>query len=456
MNNNILEAYGDEFQLSIIQAIVKNPQFFRSVREYLKPEYFTGEYAQAMYGCIVDFYTENKMVPQYDTLEYLIKSRFNKNEFTRDVTLQYLFKIKNKSVFKDEDYICQKTIDFCKRQAAIEAAEDSIKIIKLHEDDDELEPDYREVYDKWKNVLDIRLDTLEPDIVSCFDDFYDEENIRKNVRPIGMEFLDYLLDGGAGAGDLITIAAASGVGKTTACINVGSNGFVMGENVLHFTFENSRRWVARRYHSCITDVAIRKLYVEKDLVRERLLQYNGKIFIHELQAMKFTFDAIESYHNQLVDEGLKPDRIIIDSPLLLKPSSKLKERKDIYSETWKQCKGWAQSIETPVFVTAQLNRYAFGEKTNGGETMGDSIDIYRDSDVVLTIGRDDKDAFNGVANFYNAKSRFGRDKQEWVVKWDANTCKITEDPNSTAPQKSQLIAMEAGSSNALSHMKDEK
>jgi len=446
---NIFDTYGEAFQFNVVQAVINSPQFFRAIKDYLKPDFFTGEHAQGLYQIIVDFYNENHVVPRYDTIEYLIRSRYHKDEWTRDVILKYLYILQKKPVFKDEDYVKTKTVNFCKRQAAIDAVDKSLKLIEVYGTNIEIEPDFTEIFNLFKSVLDINVDSIDSDIMENIMEFYQQDNIRKNVRSSGWRFYDYLLDGGAGAGDVITIAGASGVGKTTACINIGSNAFMRGETVFHATFENAKAYNARRYQSCITGIPIRNLFERKAEIQPIINKYTGHLHVKEYQMGKFTVNALETYHNRLLDEGIKPDIIIVDSPLHLKSTVRQTEKRDQIGDTWKEIKGWAQSIETPIFVTAQLNRHAFGEKTNGGETMGDSIDIYRDSDAVLTIGRDVKDSLEGVAYFHNAKSRFGPDKQEWKVNWDNSTCKITEDIASTESMMQQLLKQEASGSNRL-------
>jgi replicative DNA helicase len=437
-----LDIYGESFQLFLIKAIIEDASFYRSIRDYLKSSFISIEYIKTIYESIEKHFEKYACVPTYNNIESIIKTNLANQIYERDVCLKSISYIKDDSTFKDEAFIKEKTIAFCKTQAVLSATEKSIEKVEYYNSHPEKDPDFSDIIEQWNAVNKIEIDRVDDDIIENFEEYFKEEKTRRFVVPSGWPLYDYLLNGGFAAGEVHTIAAYLGSGKSTSCVNVGAEAFIQGKKVLHFAFENP---VVDTYYGRISRVPIRSVHNYKDLVKKRLNEVQnkngGKLYMKHYPMIRHSVATLESYCERLKDEkNIIPDLIIVDSPLHLLPSLKRDSERESVGIIWKDMKAFAQMINRPVVVTAQLNRDAklSQKEVVGSENLATSIDIGRDSDSVLTITRSDEEKMAGIGNFFLTKNRFGDDSVKWKMLFKGSFGLIEEDTNNTNPLLSQL------------------
>lgn len=424
-DKNILDIYGEEFQLSIIRVIITDPSFFRSVREHLLPEYFTFEYAKIPYKLIISYFEKYGHVPTFETVKHLLRGELYNKEIELEICLTEIFKLEHEAS-KDSKFVKDEIISFCKMQESVRIYDKYTSIVDDYRSNPTIKPDFEPIYERWKKILSIDSDVVNSDIMANFREYYKEQN-KRNCITTGYEMLDFLFDGGMAGGEIHCFAAYLGRGKTTLCINIGAHAFKMGKKVLHFTFENPHDYMARAYHSRISGIPIRNIRQLQDKVELELKNYSGGFHVKQYPMKRHTAKIIESYYYQLVDTGFDADLIIIDSPLHLKPSEKRTNEMDSLSLIWKDIKALATELDKPFLVTAQLNRASAQVAEADTDTVGNSIDIARDSDSFISINRTKEDIIADKGKLFCGKNRFGPDQIGWTMLWSGGTRAILED-----------------------------
>ncbi len=439
MTSNRLSIYGESFQHFLIKAIVEDPSFFRSIREHLTPSLVPSEHVSKIYETICNFYERYNFVPSYEELEGELRKKLLNSRGELDLCLRTVYQIQFENL-KNPTYVKDKTIEFCRYQAFEKAVKDSVERLEDLRDNPEKPAEFNEQIKNFSDVEMITLDKIDSDIIEHMDEFYNTPS-RSGQVATGWKLYDFLLDGGPADTEVHTIAAYTGVGKTTGCINIGAEAFIRGKKVLHYTFENPQRYIAHRYHSRLTRIQTKNLYFRRDEVKIRLdkIKANGG-FLHvkEYPMTRHSVTSLEAYYAKLLDQGIEPDIIIIDSPMHLKPTTRMNSERENTSIVWKDVKSFMQVVKKPCIVTAQLNREAWGQDAAGTQNVASSLDIARDSDSFTTIMRTKDDRLAGQARFNVSKSRFGEDEIIFPMRWHGPIGLIEDDKEAIEKKLDEL------------------
>lgn len=434
-----LKVYGDSFQLGIIKAIVESPVFYSSIREHLTPEYLTINAAKIPYELITAYHRQYKIVPDFSTLEILIKEKLANKEYERDVILVELYKLRMEKVFRNEVFIKEKTLEFCRKQALHKAISNAQDLLNLCDKDPSAQFDIN-VLSQFTKIKEISLDPIDSSVLNNVDQILAGE-IRKNVTSTGHKMFDYVLGGGVASGELHTLAAYTNVGKTLFMRDIGANILAQSKTVLHITTEDSADKVKNGYLSRLTGIPIKKLRLMSGEVKKRMEKYQDKgmeLHVKGYPMNAHTVDKLESYIIKLRDNGVKIDVMIIDSPLHLLSYNKGDNDRTKIGNVWKSCRGMMQQYEIAGLATAQLNRGSANRHGNGTEDIGEAIAISQDSDSLTTINRKNSDLLTKTAQLRSAKTREATPGETWTVYIEAEISKIREDDEAVSKRIIEL------------------
>lgn len=201
---------------------------------------------------------------------------------------------------------------------------------------------------------------------------------------------------GWGPGQLITVGARTGVGKSVFAIMSAVNAAKAGKSVLFFSLEMSGPEIADRIMACMSGVSMGKLKQGRlneeerkhvDSIRDELAEMN---LIIDTDAYA-TVDSVraKALRQAQTDEGL--DMIILDYLQLLRSTSKMSSRQEIIADQSRNMKLIAKSLGVPIMILAQLNRAKDTEDVNQSPTLDnirESGAIAMDSDIVVLLHRD--------------------------------------------------------------------
>ena len=218
-----------------------------------------------------------------------------------------------------------------------------------------------------------------------------------SLIPSGFIGIDSLLDG-LKTGRLITLAARPSIGKSTLALNVAANVAQAGFRVAHYSFEMDSEEILEKLILCVSGVDAgavkRQTLSESDIANiakalVTIAQWN--LELDDTSSLSL-FELRTRAKRLQVERGL--DLLIVDYLQLVRPP-KAESRVMEVSIITRELKTLARELNIPVLALSQLSRQA---EMGDGEPqlwhLRDSGTVEQDSDQVIFLWRDPKDARN--------------------------------------------------------------
>ena len=227
-----------------------------------------------------------------------------------------------------------------------------------------------------------------------------EKRIKGEINPIktGLTGLDNKISGFSG-GDLVTIFAFSGIGKTTLAAQIGLNSIRKNKKILFFSLEMTKEQVRDRLISNLTNISFQSIRSgqlndkELDTVikASAYLSANNKLLIS-------TEDELINITSKIQVEIMKNDIdvIFIDYINLINITGNNKEEHYKVAECTRLLKKLAIKINKPIVILAQGKQECASKITNKNLNIWEKVavndiaggaSIYRDSDIVIGMYR---------------------------------------------------------------------
>lgn len=203
--------------------------------------------------------------------------------------------------------------------------------------------------------------------------------------------------GGAQERELITLAARTGMGKTSAMLAVAGN-IVLNKSqpVAFFSLEMSNIDLLYRLSSRLSGISYTKIrkgeISDSELVKvEHAIKYlqESDLKIYDTFIHKNIYERIESKIRELVKKGVK--FFIIDYVQLIKLAKESSDRTGDLSKITRQLKGLCNELNITIIMLAQVNRGTdsrSGSKIPMLSDLKQSGSIEEDSDMVIFLVRD--------------------------------------------------------------------
>lgn len=224
--------------------------------------------------------------------------------------------------------------------------------------------------------------TLRNIMASIFDDLNNDKKIEK--LKTGISIIDKCTNGIA-KGELVTIGANSGVGKSALAIKIAINSFLKGKKVLIISREMTKEQVAERIILSHTGIS-KKKYEDRN--------FNNDDWLRIVKTMEtFSTDDIKiddkiSNMQEIKKElrSFKPDILVVDYVQLLTPNSSKDSRERQVAELSRELKKITIDYGIIVFQLTQLAEKGTGNYRPHGESYTrESRAIYHDSNIVIYI-----------------------------------------------------------------------
>lgn len=201
-------------------------------------------------------------------------------------------------------------------------------------------------------------------------------------------------------GQMITVAARTGVGKSVFAVNCATAAVAAGQSVLMFSLEMSKDELRDRIVSSVSGVPINKLKRgdlsdpdDRARVVEVLDMYrDAKLILNTSTEVSIASIAAEATKVANSPTGL--DMIIVDYLQLINHKSSTNgTRETVVAEISRNIKLLAKKFEVPIMVLAQLNRAGSTDPDTPPtkDNIRESNAIAQDSDIVLIIHRESSD-----------------------------------------------------------------
>ena len=232
------------------------------------------------------------------------------------------------------------------------------------------------------------------EMVTSYTDYLFSENKEPRWISTGFEKLDVMLGGGIRKGALVTLAARSGMGKTTAALNIARNVISTGKKVGFIEFEMDKDQIMERMAGIETGLGCAEIGSGRFLANdEKVAHYMGTMNHLSKKDFKFYYGAATAEDIEQIIRGEGHlDLVIIDYVGLIKDASGANDirRYEIMTAVSHRLKQIALSTGIPILAAAQLNRAceAREDKRPRMSDLRDSGALEEDSDVVILLFRE--------------------------------------------------------------------
>jgi replicative DNA helicase len=105
---------GDTFQIQLLNQIILDKDFSRSIIDVIEPNYFENKYFKIIIQMIKEYHKKYESSPSFDTIEQITKSEI-KQDLAVKIILDTLKKI-NEAPFEGVSFVQEKALKFCKQQ----------------------------------------------------------------------------------------------------------------------------------------------------------------------------------------------------------------------------------------------------------------------------------------------------------------------------------------------------
>ena len=404
-----LQQYGPNFQIKVLSSLLTHKDFLVNIHDILSEEYFDNQAQKWIIKEILKNYEKYHTTPSMDLLKVELKKIDNE-------VLQVSVKEQLREAYKasDEDlkYVIEEFSNFCKNQQLKKALLTSVDFLNAGD------------YDSIRSIVDNALKAGQDKNVGHEYNKDVESRYREDERtPIATPWasINDLMQGGIGGGDFGLIFGNPGGGKSWSLIAIGGHAVKMGYNVLHYTLELGENYVGKRYDAFFTNTPVDTLSKHRPKVDQAVSDLVGQLIIKEYSPGKASISTIESHIQKCIDQGFKPDLIIIDYVDLLGTKKKTSDRKGEIDDIYISTKGLARTLNLPVWSVSQVNRAGAKDDVIEGDKAAGSYDKIMITDFCISLSRKRKDKVEGTGRFHIMKNRYGMDGVTFSVKADTST-----------------------------------
>ena len=403
-----LADYGTPFQRKVIGALMTDQKFVVNVRDVIKLEYFNSQAHKWIVQKILDYFDAFHTVPTLEVLQIEFKKIDND---VLKVAVREELKHSYEVSTDDLQFVKEEFLAFCRNQEMKNAILESAD--KLKQEDYEGIRALIEKALKAGQEKDAGLN-YKKDVEARYRDDY------RPTIPTPWQTLSDLFSGGFGPGDLFLIFGSPGGGRSWLCIDIAAEAAKLGYNVFYYTLELSEKYVSRRIDAAMTGYCVDDLREHRAEVDKMVEELPGNIIIKEYAPKSATISTIKAHVQQCIEDGIRPDLIIIDYIDYLKPSSKVRysERKDEVDDVYIGSKALAKELQVPVLSPSQVNRMGARDTVVEGDKAAGSYDKMMVADASFSLSRTKEDKVLGTGRIHIMKNRFGPDGITYGVKLD--------------------------------------
>jgi replicative DNA helicase len=397
--------YGKSFQEKIGQALLTDQKWAEQMMEVFDSSYFELKYLQFLADRYFSYSKKYKVFPTLQLLVTIIREdlKVGTDVILRDQIIDYLQRMKANPDPGDLQFVKDKSLDFCRKQALKAALENAVDQMQA---------------DKYESIVEsIRKAVQVGTAPSVGHDFFNEMDARftrlkRDTIPTGIPELDKkeLLNGGSGKGELLCVVGGSGSGKSHFLTMIGANALRHGKNVLHYTFELSETAVGIRYDSNLCDMDSNEVMDRKDEVK-KFYDNNklGRLFIKEYPTNTASIFTIRSHIERLDLKGFKPDIIIIDYADIMRSTRQFDSLRHELKLVYEELRGLAMEFSIPIWTASQSNKEGANAEVIDMTNMSEAYGKAMICDFIISVSRRSHEKATGWGRLYVAKNRAGRD-----------------------------------------------
>lgn len=396
---------GNGFQIQLVNQLIINKDFARSIIDVLDSKYFENQYFKIIVQMIKEYYKKYESVPSFSTLDQLTRSEIT-SEAARKIVQDTLNQIKESSI-DGYEFVIEKSLKFCKQQELQKVMVKAQKIIDKgdFESYDQLE----EMVNKALQVGE--MDEGNQDVFSNLDEVLDDDY--RHPIPIGIPGIDNLMKGGLAKGELGVILAPTGVGKTTVLSKIANHAFNLGYNVLQIFFEDNPKIIQRKHFTMWTGIAPDELSFYKDDVMIKVNQIKenskNKLILKKYPSDTLTMSQIKNQVRKMIAEGNKIDLIVLDYIDCIVPDKNLGDEWKSEGSVMRGYEALCHELDIAGWTATQGNRSSISSEVVTTDQMGGSIKKAQVGHVIISVAKSLQQKEMKLATIAITKSRIGQD-----------------------------------------------
>ena len=220
--------YGKSFQEKLCMVILDDRSFADQIEEVLDINFLELNYLKLFLTKVFNYREKYGVHPSRDIMKTVLRSDLDgENELTAKQVREFYVRSQI-AERKDEEYIKDTSLDFCKKQNLKSAMVKSIGLLQ--------NSSYDEISQVINDSLKLGMDN---------DEGYDwkkdfEERFKPRFRnPVttGWPLIDDICKGGLGQKELGVVIAPTGAGKSMVLVHLGTQAVREGKTVVHYTLE---------------------------------------------------------------------------------------------------------------------------------------------------------------------------------------------------------------------------
>lgn len=337
-------------------------------------EYFEEDDEIAISDALLE-YNRNYAHPPGDPTDLLIML-----DMEHEDTVGEIYELYQDADFEPE-FTSDMVVQFAREQAAKNAVLEGVDDIKRG--------DLSKLLERIQEAVNVGQSIMAPGINFLDVDSWLYELWSDKVMT-GFPFVDAILEGGLGPGELGVILAPVNRGKSMALVNIGYGAASIGsgKNVIHFTHEMSTGVVAKRYAARMVFKFPKRTDNLKEY-KEELLYAAKRLMPGNIRIVggpeRMTVSELRHHVKRLIAEGFDPGLIVDDYADLLVSTRRYKERRFELSDIYTELRALGAEFGVPVWTASQARRTALDREIITLQDIAEDIGKANVSDVIIAL-----------------------------------------------------------------------
>jgi len=406
---------------TILTNLIYENDYTRRVLPFLKDEYFQDATEKQLFLCIESFIHKYNGLPTKETLLIELNQREDLNENLYKKIVDYVDEITYEK--KNDEWLINKTEEFCQERAVFNAIMESISIIEGKSGAQTQEKGG--IPNILSSALSVSFDSnIGHDFIENAEERYEFYNRKEDRIPFDLDYFNRITKDGLPNKTLNILLAGTGVGKTLAMCHMAAANLTLGKNVLYITLEMAEERIAERIDANLLNIPVQELegfpkHIYEDKINKLKMKTVGKLIIKEYPTATVGSAHFRHLLNELsLKKDFRPDIIYIDYVNLC-TSSRLKYGSNVNSYTYikaiaEELRGLAVERNLPIISATQLNRTGFTNSDPGLEDTSESFALPATVDfMVALISNDEMEQLGQIMvkqlkNRYNDPTQYKR------------------------------------------------
>ena len=428
-NEPSLGSFGKDFQEKLVQLILDDTLFASQISEVLDVNFFELKYLQVFVDFVFKYNETYGCFPNRSTVETILRTELEKQNPVIQKQVRDFFARILAGTIEDieDDYVKDKSLDFCKKQKLKEAMLKSVSLMETSSFD--------EVSKTINNALKLGLDNEHGyDFMKHFEERYKVKS--RDPISTGWDVIDNFIQGGHGKGELGVVVAPTGAGKSMALVHLAAQAMKQGKNVVYYTLELGDTVIGRRFDSCLTGFPLKGLNIVKEEVFEKVRQIPGKLIIKEYPTKTVSTETLRNHLKKLEQRDFKVDMVVVDYGDLLKPVTAQREKRNELEGIYEELRGIAAELKCPLWTASQTNRSGLNAEVVTMESISEAFNKCFVADFIFSLSRTATHKQNNTGRIFIAKNRNGPDGVVLPIFMDTSNVaiKVMEPTNETVEE----------------------